>query len=320
MLQVAPIANVKATEDVDLALVLVTDVSRSIDDTEFTLEKDGYAAAFTNDRVISAIKSGPLGAIAVSYVEFASGFEVKTVIDWAVIRDLALGQGLRRQTKRRARGHAWGRTAISARDRSCGRHAGRERLRCDPPGDRRLRRRHQQRREEVSSGTATTRSRRASRSTAQAIINEHPVSWTFAHVQPPGGLQNYYKENVTGGPGSFVLEIRDFHTFADAMTPEADRRDRRPTGPDRGSRVTGRGATPLNHSSHQQAKIGGFGQCSEFIRAQAHAVSVSVAVTLLLLTGADATASDRCPEGSRQTEQRPPKDPRILQATGRRRA
>jgi hypothetical protein len=31
-------------------------------------------------------------------------------------------------------------------------------------------------------------------------------------------LQNYYRENVTGGPGSFVLEIRDFHTFADAMT------------------------------------------------------------------------------------------------------
>ena len=50
------------------------------------------------------------------------------------------------------------------------------------------------------------------------IINEHPVSWTFAHVQPPGGLQNYYRENVTGGPGSFVLEIRDFKTFADAMT------------------------------------------------------------------------------------------------------
>ena len=34
-------------EDVDLTLVLVTDVSRSIDDSEFKLEKDGYAAAFT---------------------------------------------------------------------------------------------------------------------------------------------------------------------------------------------------------------------------------------------------------------------------------
>ena len=51
-----------------------------------------------------------------------------------------------------------------------------------------------------------------------AIINDHPVSWTYAHVQPPGGLPNYYRENVTGGPSSFVLEVHDFHTFGEAMT------------------------------------------------------------------------------------------------------
>ena len=51
-----------------------------------------------------------------------------------------------------------------------------------------------------------------------AIINDHPVSWTFAHVQPPGGLVNYYRQNVTGGPGSFVLEVHDFHSFGEAMT------------------------------------------------------------------------------------------------------
>ena len=51
-----------------------------------------------------------------------------------------------------------------------------------------------------------------------AIINDHPVSWTFAHVQPPGGLANYYRENVTGGVGSFVLEVHDFHSFGEAMT------------------------------------------------------------------------------------------------------
>jgi hypothetical protein len=51
-----------------------------------------------------------------------------------------------------------------------------------------------------------------------AIINDHPASWTFAHVQPPGGLPNYYRENVTGGPGSFVEEVHDFHAFGEAMT------------------------------------------------------------------------------------------------------
>ena len=64
-----------------------------------------------------------------------------------------------------------------------------------------------------------------------AITNDHPVSWTFAHVQPPGGLAKYYRENVTGGPGSFVQEIHDFHTFGEAMTRKlvteiATRRDK----------------------------------------------------------------------------------------------
>src|SRR3954469_3786235 len=51
-----------------------------------------------------------------------------------------------------------------------------------------------------------------------AIINDHPMAWTYAHVQPPGGLANYYRENVTGGPGSFVLEVHDFNAFGEAMT------------------------------------------------------------------------------------------------------
>jgi hypothetical protein len=37
-------------------------------------------------------------------------------------------------------------------------------------------------------------------------------------VQPPGGLANYYHENVTGGAGSFVLEVHDFSSFGEAMT------------------------------------------------------------------------------------------------------
>ena len=47
-----------AANSVDLSLVLLTDVSRSIDDAEFDLEKQGYAAAFTDQRVIAAIQIG----------------------------------------------------------------------------------------------------------------------------------------------------------------------------------------------------------------------------------------------------------------------
>jgi hypothetical protein len=51
-----------------------------------------------------------------------------------------------------------------------------------------------------------------------AIVNDHPISYTYAHVQPPGGLTEWYRSNVTGGTGSFVLEVHDFSAFGEAMT------------------------------------------------------------------------------------------------------
>ena len=204
------------SEDVDLALVLVTDVSRSIDDSEFALEKDGYAAAFKSDQVLSAIKSGPLGAIAVSYVEFASGFEVKTVLDWTVIRDPASAKVFIEKLAAAPRSF-WGRTAISAGiDHAVGMlaengyNATRRTIDVCGDGTNNAGREVSAARDDAIAAGITIN--------GLAIINEHPVSWTFAHVQPPGGLPNYYRENVTGGPGSFVLEVRDFKSFGDAMT------------------------------------------------------------------------------------------------------
>ena len=37
------------------------------------------------------------------------------------------------------------------------------------------------------------------------------------HTNPPGGLAQYYRDNVIGGPGAFVLPIDDFGKFGDAM-------------------------------------------------------------------------------------------------------
>jgi hypothetical protein len=212
---VTPAAN-SAANDVDLALVLVTDVSRSIDDSEFALEKDGYTAAFTSDQVISAIRNGPLGAIAVAYVEFASGFEVKTVLDWTVIRDPASARTFADKLSAAPRSY-WGRTAISAGiDHAVGMlaenslNASRRAIDVCGDGTNNAGREVSEARDDAVRAGITIN--------GLAIINEHPVSWTFAHVQPPGGLQNYYRENVTGGPGSFVLEVRDFKTFGEAMT------------------------------------------------------------------------------------------------------
>ena len=204
-----------AAEPVDLALVLVSDVSRSIDDSEFDLQKHGYASAFTDADVLAAIKAGPVGAIAVQYIEFASSYEVKTVVNWVVIRDEASAHVFAQKLLEAQRTY-WGRTAIGS-----GIEAGMKALAesgfeaqrrvIDVCGDGtnnngpdvgRVRD------EAVEKGITVN---------GLAIINDHPVSWTYAHVQPPGGLDNYYRENVAGGVGTFVLQVHDFQSFGAAM-------------------------------------------------------------------------------------------------------
>src|ERR1700722_10767222 len=98
-------------DDVDVALVLVTDVSRSIDDSEFALEKNGYASALTGQKVVEAIQGGPARKIAVAYLEFASSFEVRTVLDWTVIRDKASAQAFVDRLTAAQRSF-WGRPAV----------------------------------------------------------------------------------------------------------------------------------------------------------------------------------------------------------------
>src|SRR4051794_34121041 len=74
-----------AAEPVDLLLVLSADISRSLDQAKFQLQRDGYGAALSNPRVIQAIRSGPHGKIAICFVEWSGATAQKLVIDWAVI-------------------------------------------------------------------------------------------------------------------------------------------------------------------------------------------------------------------------------------------
>jgi len=210
----APVA--RAAESADVALVLVTDVSRSIDDSEYQLEKDGYVAAFTDPKVIAAIRGGVLGAVAVAYIEFSGGQEARTVLDWTLIRDAASARAFAGRLKAAPRSFE-DRTAISTGiDRGAALLAesgiAATRRVIDVCGD-----------GTNNSGRAVTDARDDALKAGivingLAIINDHPVSWTFAHVQPPGGLVKYYRENVVGGPGAFVLEVHDFHSFGEAMT------------------------------------------------------------------------------------------------------
>ena len=206
----------RGAEPVDVALALVSDVSRSIDDSEFDLQKKGYSAAFTDPQVLAAIKGGAVGAIAVTYIEFASSYEVTKIIDWTVIKDDASAKAFVDKLVAAPRS-AYGRTAIGSGVEMAMKSidaSGFETQRkvIDVCGD-----------GTNNNGPDVGSVRDSAVAEGMtinglAIINDHPVSWTYAHVQPPGGLPNWYRENVTGGNGSFVLEVHDFKTFGEAMT------------------------------------------------------------------------------------------------------
>ena len=205
-----------AADSVDMALALVSDVSRSVDDGEFALERSGYADAFTNSTVIQAIRGGPIGAVAVTYIEFAGDDQVQTVLGRTIIRDSSSASAFASSLEEAPRSF-YGRTAISAGiDHAVKALAtsGLDTARgvidvCGDGTNNAGREIAEARDDAVKSGIVIN---------GLAIINEHPVTWAYAHVQPPGSLTNYYRENVIGGAGSFVLEVRDFRSFGEAIT------------------------------------------------------------------------------------------------------
>jgi hypothetical protein len=202
-------------ESVDILLVLAADVSRSINDGEFDLQKKGYAAAMTDPRVLGAIVGGRHHAIAVTYVEWAGDEEQKTVVDWTVIRDEE-GAGEFAAAITAAPRSFLGRTSISeAVDFAM------QRLAAAPPqGDKRI--------IDISgdgtsnSGRPVTEARddavaKGVTINGLAIVNEQANPGFAYHTHPPGGLPKYYRENVIGGPGAFLMVVENFETFADAI-------------------------------------------------------------------------------------------------------
>ena len=80
---IAPAA--RAAEPVDMLLVLAADVSRSVTESKFRLQREGAAAALANPDVVRAITSGPNRRIAVCFVEWAGFSQHGVIVDWTVI-------------------------------------------------------------------------------------------------------------------------------------------------------------------------------------------------------------------------------------------
>ncbi|MBO0765741.1 MAG: DUF1194 domain-containing protein [Hyphomicrobiaceae bacterium] len=196
---------------VDLLLVLAADVSRSVDDKEFKLQREGYAEAMRDPRVLRAMTGGPTGRIAVIFVEWASEFEQRVLVDWAVIAGERDAQEMSHRILSAPRSY-WGRTSISAAiGFSIGLLA-----RCPFQSDRQV--------IDVSgdgtnnSGIEVTVARDAAVAkgitiNGLVIQSDEPMPTNPSHTHPPGGLRAYYENNVIGGPGAFVLEAQNFGSF-----------------------------------------------------------------------------------------------------------
>src|SRR5262245_30979289 len=88
VLACAMVSGAAAAEDeVDLLLVLSADVSRSVDATKFQLQRNGYAQAITNPKVLKAIQSGPHASIGVAFLEWSGVGAQKVIVDWTKISD-----------------------------------------------------------------------------------------------------------------------------------------------------------------------------------------------------------------------------------------
>jgi len=209
------IGGASRAERVDLQLVLAADVSRSVDSEEFRLQREGYAAAFNDPRVLRAIKSGGLGKIAVCYFEWSGEWAQQMIADWTVIEDEESAAGFAAAILQPPRPFA-DRTSIGVAIDYAVRQFGRSghessRRTIDVSGD----------------GTNTNGKPPAvARDQALAlgivinglvILSPTPMPWNPYHTHPPGGLDNYFRENVAGGPGSFVMVVEDFSSFAYAI-------------------------------------------------------------------------------------------------------
>jgi hypothetical protein len=189
---------------VDLELVLAVDASGSIDARRFELQRRGYADAFADPRVLQAIRSGPLQAIAVTMFQWTGPSLQARILDWMVIEDAASAAAVAAAIATTPRQLFRGGTSISgAID-----YAARLFPDSGLAGERHV--------IDVSGDGANNIGRPAAdaRDAAVAagiVINGLPI----LALEPD--LERYYRDNVIGGPGAFVVAVDSFDHFGAAI-------------------------------------------------------------------------------------------------------
>ena len=207
---------VRAAEPVDMLLVLAADVSRSVTEPKFKLQREGAAAAITHPDVIRAITSGQHRRIAVCFVEWATTGQHSIVIDWMMIASDADARRFGGRLVDAPRSFS-GSTGIgSAIDFSVLQLERApftaERRVIDVSGD-----------GTSNSGRLVTDARddalaKSITINALVILTPREESFRPEHTNPPGGLEKYFQDNVIGGPGAFTVVAERHESFGRALT------------------------------------------------------------------------------------------------------
>ena len=196
-----------ADEIVDLELALAVDASGSVDDGEFALQLKGIASGFRDPDVLKAIRSGPLGRVAVNLIVWAEPQAPKDMSGWQIIANSDDAERFAETVEtfpRRQTGATGIGAGIASALRSFDRNniaAGREVV--DVSGDGRETPPHES---VVLIGQARVMAMsRGVIINGLAILNQEP------------DVAEWYRDNVRTGPGSFVMSISSYQDFAEAM-------------------------------------------------------------------------------------------------------
>ena len=195
---------------VDLELVLAVDVSRSMDLDEQRVQRDGYVAAFLHSEVTAAIASGPLGRIAITYVEWSGPQSQVTVIPWTMLDGEAAARAFAGQLATgpttRDRGTSISGSLLFATAAFSANEFVSERQVIDISGD------------GPNNRGVPVEPVRANAIASGITINGLPIVLKSAYG--PYSIPNldvYYEDCVIGGPGAFLIPVHEMSQLALAI-------------------------------------------------------------------------------------------------------
>jgi Protein of unknown function (DUF1194) len=206
-----PLADNRASAvAVDAEVVLAVDVSFSMDPEEQALQREGYIAGLTSPEFIQALRDGMIGKIAVTYFEWAGPGDQRIVVPWRLVDGPETAQALAREIARAPYRRSMFTSIASALQfarplfDASGYRGTRQIIDVSGDGTNNSGPLLVPVRDEVLAAGITIN--------GLPIMLKRPMPFSL-DIQ---NLDVYYEDCVIGGPGSFVIPIRERAQFKDA--------------------------------------------------------------------------------------------------------